>query len=58
MRLEPISQKSKAIIDSIRDAIRQGQTEHMVENPSGWRYGGENFLKLVDLLQDAIKEEL
>lgn len=58
MRLDPISHKSKAIVDSIRDAIRQGQTEHVMENLSGWRYGGEVFLKLVDSLQDQIKEEL
>lgn len=49
---------TKTIVDSIRDQIRQRDTKHEVETPSGWRYGGDDFMKLVDSLQVEIDKEL
>lgn len=58
MTQEPNSQKLKPIIDSIRDRIAEGRTEHVVENPSGWAYGGADFLEVVKSLQEEIQAEL
>lgn len=58
MRSGTISLRSKSIVDSIRDRIRQGDTKHEAETPSGWRYGGEDFTKLVDSLQVEIDKDL
>lgn len=59
MKLEPISKKIKPILDSIRDRIADDKgTEHVVENPSGWAYGGAEFLKDVESLRREIQAEL
>lgn len=58
MRLETISQTPVYTLNSIRKQIQDGHTLRVMENPSGWRYGGEEFLKLVDTLQREITVEL
>lgn len=58
MRVETLSESSKSIVDSIRDEIRQGNTERESKTASGWRYGGEQFVILVDSLKSEIEKEL
>ena len=58
MQQQPISEKSKNIIDAMRALIGQGQTDHKKENETGWRYGGENFTKLVASLHQEMKQDL
>lgn len=58
MRVETLSSNSKSIVDSIRDEISQGNTKRESRTASGWRYGGENFVNLVDSLKSEIEKEL
>lgn len=58
MRIEPISDNSKHIIDTMRDLIAKEVTEHLNKTTSGWRYGGKEFNKSVDLLEKQMQEEL
>lgn len=53
-----LSQNLKTIVDSIRNHIDTGQTEHEGIEASGWRHGGVNFSDTVKSLENKIREEL
>ncbi|KAJ5194426.1 hypothetical protein N7491_001764 [Penicillium cf. griseofulvum] len=58
MRLEPISEHSKQIISTLRELIADPLTEKVTEDADGWRYGGKEFLRWVNLLQESMQAEL
>lgn len=53
-----LSQNLKTTVDSIRNHIDTGQTEHEGIEASGWRHGGVNFSDTVKSLENKIREEL
>ena len=58
MRQQPISDKSKEIIDAMRGIIEQGETDHLKKSVTGWQYGGTNFTDLVASLHKEMNQEL
>lgn len=58
MRLEPISEDSKQIINAMRTLIEKGETKRLKENKIGWLYGGPTFTEMVASLEKGMKEEL
>ncbi|KAJ5422464.1 hypothetical protein N7491_010909 [Penicillium cf. griseofulvum] len=51
MRLEPISDISKQVVDTIRELIAKGIAIHSNKTIASWRYEGDEFLKYVKSMQ-------
>ncbi|KAJ5428642.1 hypothetical protein N7445_010096 [Penicillium cf. griseofulvum] len=51
MRLEPILDISKQVVDTMRELIAKGIAIHSNKTIASWRYEGDEFLKYVKSMQ-------
>lgn len=56
MNKEPIPEDSKQVVDTMRDYITRGLTKQSNKTTNGWRYEGDEFAEIVELLKESIQK--
>lgn len=58
MNIEPIPEDSKQIVDTMRDYIKRGLTKQSNKTINGWRYEGDEFVRVVESLKESMQKAL
>lgn len=58
MGVEKLPDSLKAIVNSMRSEIRQGNVKREGESGAFWRYGGNGFVALKNSLESELAKEI